>query len=111
MAAQRAQSAFRLYAARREHDKLFGPDGQGFGEPAWDMLLMLYVHDASLQPITREALIVAAGSAANVADRYLDWLVSRGLVATDQDDQTIVRMQPSGRDLMDRYLDAEAGRH
>jgi hypothetical protein len=78
---ERAQArawAERLYAERRRRDALF-PDGL-FGEPAWDLLLAMYLAREKGQVM----ILCKAYKAANVSDttgrRLLDRMEEEGLV-------------------------------
>ena len=92
-------AAAELLAARRARDAAFGDDQDGFGEPAWDMLLHLTAYDGA----AREDELLTAGGAPVIASRYLTWLTSRQLVARQSD---IVSLAPRGCELMEHYLDA-----
>ncbi|MGR6329232.1 hypothetical protein ACU5AX_09210 [Sphingomonas sp. XXL09] len=110
-AAARVQRAFELYAARRARDAAFGAAADGFGEPAWDMLLILCVHDGPGGGLTRDTLLDAAGGTRMIAERYLDWLASRELITVDvENGDTVIRLQEHGRVLLQAYFDRETKR-
>jgi len=70
--------AERLYAERRRRDALF-PDGL-FGEPAWDLLLALYLaHDKGKAMILCRAY-QAAGASDTTGRRLLDRMEEEGLI-------------------------------
>ena len=53
-----------------------------FGEPAWDMLLLLYIHQANRRH-TVSSLIEGVGAAGSTALRWLDYLIDQKLVVRD----------------------------
>jgi MarR family transcriptional regulator, temperature-dependent positive regulator of motility len=70
--------ADRLYAERRRRDALF-PDGL-FGEPAWDLLLALFLaHEKGQATILCKAY-KAAGVSDTTGRRLLDRLEEEGLI-------------------------------
>lgn len=75
-------SAERLYAERRRRDDHF-PDGL-FGEPAWDLLLAMFMAREKGQPM----ILCRAYRAAKVSDttgrRLLDRLEEEGLITRRQ---------------------------
>ena len=104
MRGQRARLAADIFASRRDRDAAFvGVEG-GFGEPAWDMMLVLYITDAVGRCATRQELLVAASIEREIAEPYIGWLISKGL-AEYGDDEGTIRLCEAGREMMDRYLD------
>lgn len=100
---ERARIAAEMYAARRERDAAFVGIEDGFGEPAWDMLLLLYVADAEGRAATRAELIAGTNVDAAVTERYIKWMTSQALAA--EEDSGAVRLREPGREKMDAYLD------
>lgn len=101
-----------IYADRRDRDLLFAGYGEGLGEPAWDMLLMLYMRDAVGLPVTAGDLVAATGRPAELAWPFLGWLKSQDLIALvgiGKDPDDVVTLQDEGRALMDAYLDRRGG--
>lgn len=92
-------AARQLYEARRDRDEIFGEDASGFGEPAWDMLLLLASADTSV-PIGE--LLTGAGTAAATATHYVDWLTSRRLASVG--DAGAISIGERGRALLTSYL-------
>lgn len=78
-----------------------------FGEPAWDMLLALYILDVSGQRQTTGTLMHFSGAPITTARRWLDYLVTNGLARRDHHptDQRVmfVSLTPKGRDMLDLY--------
>lgn len=100
---ERARIAAEMYAARRERDAAFAGIEDGFGEPAWDMLLLLYVADAEGRAAPRAELIAGTNVEASIAERYITWMTSQALAA--EDDAGAVRLREPGRVKMDAYFD------
>jgi hypothetical protein len=97
-----AMMADRLYRARRARDEAFGADG--FGEPAWDMLLWILAHEGDGTELTVDAVLAAAATPATIARPYLDWLATRDLVSMEPPELT-----PRGRRELTRYLQSQTG--
>ena len=71
-----------LVRVRRQRERFFDP--VLFADPAWDMLLDLYLADLEQRQSTVCGLCAAAGTPATTALRYLKLLVDRGLVTRTQ---------------------------
>lgn len=91
---------------RRRRDSLIRYDL--FAEPAWDMLLDLYIQHHRGQPIAVDRLCTAAGAVSTTALRWLGLLVEKGLVirsSTAGEDGTVrVALSEQGIGEMERYL-------
>ncbi len=93
-----------LLASRRLRDLVFANHVDGFGEPAWDTLLLLYAEMAKgrVAVSTGELLAAAAATAPEeIARPYIAWLASHHLVARQDD---TVALTPRGQSLMFEYL-------
>ena len=82
-----AQVAEDLYRFRRSRDALL-PSAL-LGEPAWDMLLDLFIHEVEGRKISVTSLCLASSAPSTTALRYIDLLEKHGLLsrskcATDQ---------------------------
>lgn len=97
-----ARAAERILARRRMRDRFFRGDLDGFGEPAWDMLLMLVARGGSAPA---EVLVAAVPMDAEIVRNYLHWLQSHSLAAIDGETVTLARR---GWEQMAGYLAAEA---
>lgn len=104
MRGERARLAADIFASRRDRDAAFVGHASGFGEPAWDMMLVLYITDAVGRGATRQELLIAANVEREIAEPYIGWLIAHGLASDDGDDGT-VRLLDAGREMMDAYLD------
>lgn len=91
---------------RRERHEFF--PGNLFSDPAWDILLRLYVTHLEQYRTTVTALISSTGIPSTTLLRWLKALVAAGLV-TRQDDpfdgrRVYVSLSHKGADSMHRYL-------
>jgi DNA-binding MarR family transcriptional regulator len=75
--------ARRIYALRRRRDSSFGADL--FSEPAWDILLHLYVAGAGAKPVTVSSARDGAAAPATTALRRLRQLEDGGWVVREGD--------------------------
>lgn len=98
------EAAARELAARRARDAVFGADRDGFGEPAWDMLLALFAEQIGACGMTKTAAIAASAVPVTTAELYVTWLVSRGF-ATEAGAR--VQISDRGRGLMTAYLEGQ----
>lgn len=104
-AGQRLARAQQILAHRRRRVELFGKEL--FGEPAWEMLLLLYVARTT-QRYTVGQLAQASGAPKSSGARWIDHLEQQGLVEKDQhptDRRTaFVRLSQKGQDELSLYL-------
>lgn len=103
---QLAAIARREFHNRRRRDSLIGHDL--FAEPAWDMLLDLYIQHHRGQPVTVDRLCMSAGAASTTVLRWLGLLVERELVirssSAEKDGVIRVTLSARGIEEMERYL-------
>ncbi|MEQ8412024.1 MAG: winged helix DNA-binding protein [Erythrobacter sp.] len=109
-----AVAARRVYAARRRRGAIFGnPDL--FGEPAWDILLDLYIAHAESKDVSVSSACIGSAAPPTTGLRWLGVLAKEGLVRRehDPDDQrrVLVRLTARGLEAMDRYFTLAAGAH
>lgn len=99
------EEARRIYRLRRMRDQAFGPGL--FGEPAWDLLLDLYIAASEPRPVSVIATSIAASVAADDV-RWLNLLEEHGLVervyAGSEMSRAIVTLSAAASDLMTRLL-------
>lgn len=94
--------AERLYAERRKRDEYFPPSL--FGEPAWDLLLTLFIarDDGRAVPLTE------AYEKARVDARYgptlIEKLIDSGLVTRSHNRGNALRLTDHGMDRLSDYL-------
>jgi DNA-binding MarR family transcriptional regulator len=78
------RQALRHYKSRRTRDELFGkPDL--FGEPAWDMLVDLFIAGEEGKKISVSSLCVASAVPMTTALRWIAILESRALIERTAD--------------------------
>ncbi|KUR76277.1 transcriptional regulator [Novosphingobium sp. Fuku2-ISO-50] len=98
-----------VYSARRRRDAAVGISGL-FGEPAWDILLDVYIAQKSRREIQVSSVCIEAGVPSTTILRWLARLEQEGLIyrASDNVDgrRRYVRLTEAGNALMDRVLDA-----
>lgn len=104
--------ARRLYAMRRRRDDLLS-DGL-FSEPAWDILLDLFVSDHDGRQLSVSAVCIGARAPSATALRYLTMLQDAGLVQRTRDEtdgrRSHVQLSPAGRQRMVELLGMLTGR-
>jgi DNA-binding MarR family transcriptional regulator len=91
---------------RRRRSQIFGPEM--FGEPAWDMLLALFIQDAIGPRLTAGSLLHFSSATTSTGKRWLELLARRGFIIREDhptDARTYyVRMSEKARDALKRYL-------
>jgi DNA-binding MarR family transcriptional regulator len=96
------ERAERLYRARRLRGKYF--KSELFGEPAWDLLLDLFIHGERGKTVSISSACLGAAVPATTALRWIDCLVTEGLLmrVTDASDKRriFVQLTPCGREAM-----------
>ena len=97
----------RVYADRRERSKHFERE-QIFGEPAWDMLLDLYIHQARNEKVSVKSALIGSGASASTAMRWLGVLDAEDDPADSA--RRLVRLTPEGYEGITRYLE-QIARH
>lgn len=100
------QLARRMLLARRRRTRTFNKCM--FGEPAWDMLLALYVSRSSGPRYSVSQLSTLSGSPPTTALRWLDYLAKEQLIVrapnpTDRRSD-FVEMTDKGRTALEQYL-------
>jgi len=104
--------AQRLYQMRRRRAPIFG-SGELFGEPAWDILLDLYIAYALGSSVSVTSACIGAAVPATTALRHLGQLHDEGLVVREHDTQdqrrTHVRLSAAGINRMEAYFNEISG--
>ena len=99
----RAREALRNRRKRRE---IFGETM--FGEPAWAMLLALYVAEATEGRMSVGKLSSLSGGPPSTAQRWIDYLIKRNLAVREPhptDRRTVfVKLSDAGRAALDLYF-------
>ena len=100
--------AKRLYRERRTRAAVFDGDEDLFGEPAWDILLDLFVAGSEHRPVRVSDSCAAAAVPRTTALRWLQTLTRRELIEREGDPldarSSLVRLSPKGAELIGRYL-------
>jgi hypothetical protein len=107
-AGSRLALARKAYALRRKRASIFGtPDI--FGEPAWDILLDLYIAAGERKSVSVSSACIGSAAPATTGLRWLSVLAAEGLVVRENDAEdhrrVLVRLTPSGAAAMDRFFD------
>lgn len=102
-----ADLARATYQARRLRSQFFaGPDL--FGEPAWDILLDLFINASEGKPVPVTSACIGAAVPTTTALRWLSILETRGLVEREADGsdarRVFVRLTPKARASMTAYF-------
>ena len=101
------ERAKQVYRNRRRREQVFG-DASLFGEPAWDIMLDLYVAAAQDKRIAVTSACIGSAVPATTALRWIKILEDRGLIEREVDEvdarRTFVRLSPKGCVLMEEYL-------
>ena len=107
-----AEKAAQIYTTRRQRDRRVG---QGFfGEPAWDILLDLFIHHVQDKSVSVTSACLASASPPTTGLRWLGVLEQAGFVmrAPDPEDGrvTLVRLTDHGlqvlREILGNYVAA-----
>ena len=94
--------AERLYAERRRRDEFF-PLGL-FGEPAWDLLLSLFIAGDDGREVSLEEAYRAAKVNPEDGPALIDKLVEKDLVARSPKRRGSIMLTPNGMDRLSDYL-------
>lgn len=103
---QLAEVARRIYNARRQRERLLGP--RLFSDPAWDILLDLFIQGEEGRQVSVSSLCIAACAPTSTALRWIGIVEQDGLLerVADQADarRTFVRLTQLGHEKMMTYL-------
>jgi hypothetical protein len=104
--ADMTEFAGKVLAGRRQRDRYFDP--VLFSNPAWDILLNLFVADADGRPVTVLESCLASTVPQGVALRWLGYLKQEEMVIETPDPgrprQTIIRLSDQARMAIAAYL-------
>ncbi|MDP3907094.1 MAG: MarR family transcriptional regulator [Novosphingobium sp.] len=96
-----------VYRARRCRARAFG-DESLFGEPAWDLLLDLFIAQSEGKHLSVSAACIGAAVPTSTALRWIVILESRGLVRRENDStdarRVFLHLTPDGYETMTRYF-------
>lgn len=101
-----AELARALIRLRRHRDRQLGSDL--FADPAWDMLLDLFVNADEQRDISASSLCIAAAVPSTTALRYITMMEKRGMVARRKDPldnrRVFIFLTPEWHAKVDRLL-------
>jgi hypothetical protein len=101
--------ARKTYSLRRKRAAIFG-NPELFGEPAWDILLDLYIAYAEGKPVSVSSACIGSAAPPTTGLRWLGVLADEGLVLRENDPEdnrrVLVRLTPRGISAMERFFDA-----
>ncbi len=101
--------ARQAYGLRRKRAAIFG-NPELFGEPAWDILLDLYIAHAEGKPVSVSSACIGSAAPATTGLRWLGVLAEEGLVVRENDPEdnrrVLVRLTAKGITAMERFFDA-----
>jgi hypothetical protein len=104
--AQLVQVAQSVVRTRRRREALLGPDL--FADPAWDMLLDLYIAEMSGGPLSVSTLAAGAAVPATTALRWMGVLQQHELIWREPDGKdgrrTIIRVAPKAIAAVENML-------
>lgn len=107
--AESLRLASALYALRRKRDEASGRPGL-FAEPAWDILLDLYIADRRRTDIQVSSVCLDAGIPSTTILRWIARLEEEGLIFREPDGsdarRRYVRLTDEGRAMMHGVLGA-----
>lgn len=102
-----ADMARAAYAKRRKRATIFG-DPDLFGEPAWDILLDLFIAEADGKPVSVSSACIGSASPPTTGLRWLGVLAEQGLVDRQHDPQdqrrVLVRLTDKAITGMETYF-------
>jgi len=94
-----------LYERRQKRIALFG--SLMFNEPAWEMLLILYIEEGG-ERLSQARLVDLSGASRSTGMRWIDHLVRKAFVSREDHPtdrrRTIVSLTEKGRNLLELYL-------
>jgi hypothetical protein len=100
--------ARQAYALRRKRAAIFG-NPELFGEPAWDILLDLYIAHAEAKPVSVSSACIGSAAPPTTGLRWLGVLADEGLVVRENDPEdhrrVLVRLTRKGITAMERFFD------
>lgn len=94
-----------IFEARRLRLRIFGK--AMFGEPAWDLLLAIYISEQQGGVQSVASLTRFSGAPPTTVFRWLDYLQTRGWIERDKDDsrrKVTVEITREAREALEAYL-------
>jgi hypothetical protein len=101
-----ARAAQQVLAERRRRNDIFGDARDGFGEPAWEMLLHLVVDEVKRPAMPADELIAAIDRFdPDFCRIFIKWMWTRRLAQHDEA-ADCVQLTDRGREQMAAYLES-----
>jgi hypothetical protein len=104
------QMARTAYARRRKRGAIFGDNGL-FGEPAWDILLDLYIAHGEGKDVSVSSACIGSAAPPTTGLRWLGLLADQGLVEREHDTEdqrrVLVRLTERALSAMDDYFSSD----
>lgn len=101
--------AIEIYHARQDRARVFDTHCDLFGEPAWDILLEVYIAQEHRRPICLSDASLAAGVPLSTAQRWVKLLLARGLLRREGDRRdarrTLISLSEKALSIMREYLE------
>lgn len=101
--------ARKAYSLRRKRAAIFG-NTDLFGEPAWDILLDLYIAQGEGKAVSVSSACIGSATPPTTGLRWLGVLADAGLIAREADAEdnrrVLVRLTAAGQTAMERFFDA-----
>lgn len=98
-----------LYDLRRSREHFFKGNADLFGEPAWDILLDLFIAGEIAKPVSVTSACIGASTPPTTALRWLCVLEKRGLVERIPDPhdrrRALMRLTPKADQSLRAYLE------
>ncbi|MEY4160998.1 MAG: hypothetical protein RLZZ136_1619 [Pseudomonadota bacterium] len=96
-----------VHAFRQKRGYIFGSNDL-FGEPAWDILLDLFIAACEGKTVSISSACIGAGVPTTTALRWINTLEARGMVVRDNDPddarRVFLRLKGETKRRMERYL-------
>lgn len=106
--------ARQAYATRRRRAVIF-KNSELFGEPAWDILLDLYIAHVEDKPVSVSSACIGSAAPPTTGLRWLGVLSDQGLILREHDPEDqrriLVRLTEKGLAAMDEYFASAVGPH
>lgn len=102
-----AEFAREAYSTRRRRSSIF-QNSELFGEPAWDILLDLYIAHVENKPVSVSSACIGSAAPPTTGLRWLGVLADHELVLREHDPEdqrrVLVRLTERGLNAMDEYF-------
>ena len=109
---QSALAVARREMGRRHIRREMVGNAEIFGEPAWEMLLDLFIHGCEGKPVATSSLCIASGAPISTALRLLNRMCVKGIVARRRDTgdarRQLVELSPAVRCKLLAYFAAQS---